>query len=115
MSHTSKLLKLLRLVRVVRLVREVMSLTRILKTIGEIIKVLRAEDSQTFVLPGRYDGGTPEPELRMMTHGVDILTYVMKVAQDYRLSRLLKVQVLGCSSVLGFENGPFLFFHEFAE
>jgi len=78
----SKLLKVLRLFRLVRLIRAG-------NIMLEIMSKLRVDDTEIFQLPRRYDS-TPRAELRMMANVVDVLTHVAKVAQDFRLSRLLQ-------------------------
>jgi hypothetical protein len=82
LASGSKLLKVLRLARLVRLIRAG-------NIMLEILSKLRVDDTEIFELPRRYDA-TPRAELRMMANVVDVLTHVARVAQDYRLSRLLQ-------------------------
>ena len=54
-----------------------------------IMAALQADDLEVFEMPRRYDT-MPRAELRMMANVVDVLTHVTRVAQDYRLSRMLQ-------------------------
>ena len=55
----------------------------------EIMNSLKSDEVEMFALPNRYDQ-TSMQDLIMLENAVDVLTHVVRVARDYRLSQLLQ-------------------------